>query len=345
MKRYFLLLIISLLSLNVWADVLKLKPNHPDKYIVKRGDTLWDISGKFLQHPWKWAEIWELNPQVKNPHLIYPGDVLHLIFVDGKPKLTLNRGQSRGTIKLSPKVRSEPIIEPIPTIDLKKINSFLVQNRIFYDQSEYESKPHVLAGKDGRLAGSIAGEIMYARGNFAANSSGKYAIYRLGRSYTDPETNEHLGFDGEYRGTAETIDFKDDVAKLVLTEVNTAIVAGERLVEPEQDRFYKAYFTLSEPADTINGVIIDVPRGSNRGGANDVVVINKGVDDAIVEGTVLAIYKKGESIFDKVDSSKVQLPDEKVGTIMVFRAYNKLSYALVLDAEMQVGNGYLIRNP
>jgi len=346
MKKIFLPLLVLFYSFSLYADVLQLKPNHPETYIVKRGDTLWDISGKFLKHPWKWAEIWEINPQVKNPHLIYPGDKLSLIYIDGKPRLTLNRGQSRGTVKLSPKTRKEPIIEPIPAVSLKQINSFLVNNRIFTTKDEFENSAYILAGKDEHLAGSIAGDIMYARGNFDPNSDGKYSLFALGRTYVDPDSKQVIGIDGDYVGTVETFDIKDDIAKVLITSTNRAVTAGMRLLEPEKDRDYKSNFILSEPAEDItDGRIIDVPHGARRAGANDVVVINKGLAHNIVEGNVLSIYKSGSLVNDRVSRQQVALPDEQVGYVMVFRVYDNVSYALVLESSTQVGTDYLVRNP
>ena len=130
---------------------VQLKEGHPDRYTVAKGDTLWDISGKFLSQPWKWPEIWHANPQVKNPHLIYPGDVLSLVYIDGQPRLMLNRGESRGTIKLSPQVRSTPLAEAIPAIPLEKINSFLLSNRIINTAEEFAQRPYVVAGNQERV--------------------------------------------------------------------------------------------------------------------------------------------------------------------------------------------------
>src|SRR5690606_7440243 len=168
-----------------------LRDGHPDSYTVVRGDTLWDISGKFLSKPWKWPEIWHVNPQVKNPHLIYPGDQLSLVYIDGQPRLMLNRGASRGTVKLSPHVRSTPMAEAIPTIPLEAINSFLLSNRIVDSPAAFESAPYIVAGNAERVI-SGTGDRIYARGDFAAAES-IYGIFRQGRTYLDPETEEFLG--------------------------------------------------------------------------------------------------------------------------------------------------------
>lgn len=117
---------------------VQLKDNHPERYTVVKGDTLWDISGRFLREPWKWPELWHANPQIANPHLIYPGDTLSLVYVDGQPRLVLDRGTSRGTIKLSPTVRTTPMAEAIPTIPLEAINSFLLSNRIIDTAEQFQ---------------------------------------------------------------------------------------------------------------------------------------------------------------------------------------------------------------
>mgnify|MGYP002715740889 CR=1 FL=1 len=146
----------------VQAEV-QLKDGHPDRYTVVKGDTLWDISGKFLSLPWKWPELWHANPQIENPHLIYPGDTLSLVYIDGQPRLMLNRGASRGTIKLSPKVRSTPMAEAIPTIPLEAINSFLLSNRIVNSAEEFAAQPYIVAGRqESVIAG--AGDRIYGRG-------------------------------------------------------------------------------------------------------------------------------------------------------------------------------------
>jgi len=398
MKKIVVFSLTLLLCLAVKADKLELKPNHPETYIVKRGDTLWDISGKFLKQPWKWAEIWEINPQVKNPHLIYPGVTLSLIYINGKPRLTVNRGQSRGTVKLSPKTRSEVITKPIPTVELKRVHSFLVQNRIFTSETEFAENPYILAGKDGFITGSAPGNIMYARGVFYENvpeitefitdnevaeldttvdecncdpivevdpepipeeiveliaeepiaeKYSKYGIFRLGNTYRDPRTKRILGIDGTYIGKAEVFDMpEENMAKILIQEVTREILPGDRLIEPEQDREFGSKFIISEPTDEIEGgLILDVPMGVKRAGAKEVVLINKGLSDNIIEGNILAIYQTGEIIKDRVTKKNIKLPDEQVGLVMVFKAYDNLSYALVLESEVQVGVGNLVRNP
>ncbi len=161
--RKSLVALLLLAASGLAQAQVDLREGHPDRYTVVRGDTLWDISGKFLRQPWKWPELWHANPQIQNPHLIYPGDTLSLVYVDGQPRLVLNRGESRGTIKLSPKIRSTPIAEAIPTIPLDKINSFLLANRIVDDEKTFTSAPYIVAGNAERIV-SGTGDRIYARG-------------------------------------------------------------------------------------------------------------------------------------------------------------------------------------
>src|SRR5690554_4306731 len=155
--RKTLLALVLLAAGGIAQANVELNSNHPDQYTVVKGDTLWDISGKFLRQPWKWPEIWHANPQVKNPHLIYPGDVLSLVYIDGKPRLVLNRGTG-GTIKLSPGIRKTPMAEAIPSIPLEAINSFLLSNRIIDSKEKFEDAPYVVAGSAERV---LSGHYVY----------------------------------------------------------------------------------------------------------------------------------------------------------------------------------------
>ncbi len=323
---------------------VQLKDGHPQTYTVTRGDTLWDISGKFLSQPWKWPQIWKANPQVQNPHLIYPGDVLNLVYIDGKPYIMLNRGESRGTIKLSPKVRSTPLAEAIPAIPLEKINSFLLSNRILDSDTPLQLAPYVVAGNAERVV-SGAGDRLYARGAFSGSGEGQvYGIYRQGKTYTDPQTKEVLGINADDIGTGEVVAEEGDIATLVLSRTTQEVRIGDRLL-PTEERAVSSTFMPSEPAAPIDGVILDVPRGVSQIGQLDVVTLNKGRRDGLEEGNVLAVYKTGETVRDRVTGESVKIPDERAGLLMVFRAYDRLSYGLVLNASRQLAVLDKVRNP
>ena len=321
---------------------VQLKEGHPDRYTVVKGDTLWDISGKFLSQPWKWPELWHANPQIENPHLIYPGDTLSLVYIDGQPRLMLNRGASRGTIKLSPQVRSTPMAEAIPTIPLEAINSFLLRNRIVDSAEDFNTRPYVVAGnRESVLSG--AGDRVYARGAFE-DAEQVYGIFRQGKVYIDPETREFLGVNADDIGSAEMVAEEGDIATLTLTRSTQEVRLGDRLF-PTEERAVNSVFMPSEPQTDIDGVILDVPRGVNRIGQFDVVTISKGKIDGLVEGNVLAVYKTGETVRDRITGESVKIPDERAGLLMVFRTYENLSYGLVLYASRDLALMDKVKNP
>ncbi len=341
MRKSLVALLLLAAGSLAQAEV-QLRDGHPQTYTVVRGDTLWDISGKFLSQPWKWPEIWKVNPQVQNPHLIYPGDVLNLVYIDGKPYLMLDRGASRGTIKLSPKVRSTPMAEAIPTIPLEKINSFLLSNRIVDSASELSQAPYIVAGNAERVV-SGAGDRIYARGDLPEGPQ-VYGLYRQGKSYRDPQTQEVLGINADYIGTGEVVAEEGDIATLLLRRTTQEVRIGDRLL-PTEERAISSTFVPSEPAEAIEGVILDVPRGVTQIGQFDVVTLSKGLRDGLGEGNVLAIYKTGETVRDRISGESVKIPDERAGLLMVFRAYDKLSYALVLNATRSLAVNDKVRNP
>ncbi|MCY1354458.1 spore coat assembly protein SafA [compost metagenome] len=341
MRKTLLALLLLAAGGVAQADV-QLREGHPDRYTVVKGDTLWDISGKFLREPWKWPEIWHANPQIENPHLIYPGDQLSLIYVDGQPRLVLDRGASRGTIKLSPQVRSTPMAEAIPTIPLEAINSFLLSNRIVDTPEAFEGRPYVVAGNAERVV-SGAGDRVYARGLLEPGVP-NFGIFRQGRTYLDPETQEFLGINADDIGSGNVVAEEGDITTLELNRSTQEVRLGDRLF-PTEERAINSTFMPSEPSGEVQGVILDVPRGVTQIGQFDVVTINKGQRDGLAEGNVLAVYKTGETVRDRVTGEAVKIPDERAGLLMVFRTYDKLSYGLILGATRQLAVLDKVRNP
>jgi len=337
------LLALLLVAVGGMAQAaVQLKENHPEQYTVVKGDTLWDISARFLSEPWKWPELWQANPQVENPHLIYPGDSLSLVYVDGQPRIMLNRGASRGTIKLSPTVRTTPMAEAISTIPLEAINSFLLSNRIVDSAAEFDAAPYIVAGNAERVI-SGSGDRVYGRGDFQDGIK-VYGIFRQGKTYVDPATEEFLGINADDVGTAELIDMEGDIATMMLTRVTQEARLGDRLF-PSEERAVNSTFMPSEPKEKIDGVILDVPRGVTQIGQFDVVTLNKGARDGLSVGNVLAVYKTGETVRDRVTGENVKIPDERSGLLMVFRTYDKLSYGLVLQATRSLSVMDKVRNP
>ncbi|MBX8510139.1 LysM peptidoglycan-binding domain-containing protein [Pseudomonas cichorii] len=340
--RKSLLALLLLTASGLAQAQVQLKEGHPQSYTVVAGDTLWDISGKFLREPWKWREIWRANPQVRDPDLIYPGDSLSLIYIDGQPRVVLNRAESRGTIKLSPRVRSTPTIEAIPSIPLGAINAFLISNRIVDDADQFNKAPYIVAGNAERVL-SGGGDRIYVRGNLDPDQM-SYGIFRQGKVYTDPATKEVLGINADDIGGGEVVATEGDVSTLMLQRSTQEVRLGDRLFTSEE-RAINSTFLPSAPQNAIEGLILDVPRGVTQVGVYDVVTLNKGRRDGLVEGNVLAIFKTGETVRDRVTGDQVKIPDERSGLLMVFRTYEKLSYALVLHANRSLAIMDKVRNP
>lgn len=351
MRKTLLALVLLAAGGLAQADV-ELKANHPDSYTVVKGDTLWDISGKFLRQPWKWPEIWHANPQVANPHLIYPGDRLSLVYVDGKPRIMVNRGETRGTVKLSPGIRRTPMTEAIPSIPLEAINSVLLSNRIIDSDVELRTAPYVIAGEDGRVIGGQPDRV-YVRGDIEELEN--YDIFRKGKEYRDPVTGSFLGINADYIATGKVIhradaELDDDrsgsvgVGTVDLLRTTQEVRNGDRLFATEE-RTIRSSFQLGSPKDEVSGVILDVPKGVNLVGKLDVVVVNLGLDDGVEEGHTLDIYKTGETVRDQETGQSIKVPDERSGTLVVYRAYDKLSYALVVEAGRQMRVMDKVKNP
>lgn len=340
--RKSLLALLLLAATGLVQAQVQLREGHPQRYTVVAGDTLWDISGKFLSEPWKWQEIWRANPQVHDPDLIYPGDTLTLSYVDGQPRVTLNRGASRGTVKLSPQVRSTPMIEAVPSIPLGAINAFLLSNRIVDTPEQFDRAPYIVAGNAERVLSGI-GDRIYARGDLDPAHS-VYGIFRQGKTYTDPVTQEVLGINADEIGGGEIVATEGDISTLMLQRSNQEVRLGDRLFASE-GRAINSSFLPSEPGNPINGLIIDVPRGVNQIGVMDVVTVDRGKRDGLIEGNVLAIYKTGETVRDRITGEQVKIPDERAGLLMIFRTYDKLSYGLVLNANRSLSVMDKVRNP
>jgi nucleoid-associated protein YgaU len=319
--------------------------NPPDSYVVKKDDTLWDISGRFLKHPWYWPEIWHVNKQIANPHLIFPGDVIRLVYIDGNKRLTVDRplksSPGSGTTKLEPQIYSTPVDKAIAAIPLDEINSFLSKSR-FVEEGEFESAPYVLAGTKQRLILGT-GDSLYARGKFA-NDIANYGIYRKGETYLDPETKEVLGIQVTDIGSGNMQSLKDEIATLNVTRAVKEVRVNDRLM-PNEERFIESTFFPSPPTEKVEGVIMAVEGGVAKVGMLNVVVLNRGKRENLNVGHVLAIYKRGEIVKDRIADEDVALPEERAGLLMVFQSFDKLSLALVMEADRALSVNDIVRNP
>lgn len=325
-----------------------LNPRHPETYVVQRGDTLWDIASMFLRDPWLWPEIWQINEQVANPHLIFPGDVLSLAYLgDGRPVIQLERGPQQfsgggGVERLSPRIRSQPLEEAISTIPYDAIAAFLSRPTVL-DERTLDDLPYVVAHREG-LLGS-AGRDVYARGLDDAAAGTVFNIVEQGDELVDPDTRDVLGYQGIYVGQGR-LDRTGDPATLRMIDSVQEVVVGHYVL-PEEDASPVNFFPKA-PESEIEGRIISVLSGSLLIGQYAVVVLNRGADSGLEPGHVLRAYKTGETIRDtqrRAFGEKVRLPDEPAGTMMVFRTTDRISYALVMEATSPLAVLDTVRNP
>ncbi len=315
---------------------IALAPNAPDSYVVKSGDTLWGIAKTFLRDPWYWPEIWQVNPQVQNPHLIYPGDTLRLVYIDGQPRLTLERGD---VVHVLPRLRSEPREAPIRTVPFQTVAAFMSKPSVL-TRDQVNAAGYLLASRDDHEAIS-EGNTIYARGLGAAEVGMRYTVVRIGDVLRDPDDNAVLGYNGIYTGSGR-VTRSGDPTSLLVTDSTRESEPGDKVLPSNVD--VALDFIPSPPKNNINGRIMAVTDGVTTIGQYQVVVINRGARDGLVPGNVLAVYQAGALVADqekhgflggsnKVFSEKVRLPDERSGTFMVFKTYDRLSYGLIMEAK------------
>lgn len=346
-RRIYLSLFFLLFSSFAFSGNVELNPEHPQQYTVVRGDTLWDISGKFLKYPWHWPAIWQVNTQIKNPHLIYPGDLLTLVYRNGQPVLELSRGSK--AYKMSPTVREIVLEKAIPTIPLEAIRAFLTRPQVL-DEGVLKSAPYIVASADERLI-SGAGDRVYARG--IENDDVKhFSVFSQGKVYKDFQSQEILGYEAIYKGSS-LLTTMGDPATLELRQTNKEILIGDRLLPVAEDDYEMNFFPRS-PEQEVDGNIISVFNGVSQVGQYQIVVLDRGARNGLETGHVLSVYQKGETVVDTVLSgledetyfntnkkgvdreATVDLPDEHAGVAMVFKTFEKVSYAIVMKASRAI---------
>jgi LysM repeat protein len=316
-----------------------LNPQHPDTYVVVPGDTLWDIAAMFLRDPWYWPEIWQINPQIANPHLIYPGDVLSLAFLDDGRPAVIREGGPGNTVRLSPRVRVQPLEEAIPTIPYATLRAFLSRSSLLAE-SELESLPYIVAQRESLIG--AAGNDVYVRG-IDGDAGTPYNVVHLGEPLVDPDDNTVLGYEGIFVGEG-SLRRTGDPSTLRLVATTREALIGDFIVSPEMS--LPANFLPRAPEANVDGRIISVVDGISLIGQYQVVVLNRGARHGIEPGHVLRAFRAGEEIVDRVRGrEKVQLPDEPAGTIMVFRSFDRMSYALVMEATSELHVLDKIANP
>lgn len=334
-KPIISLLLALGLSAPAFADTLALREDAPQRYVVKRGDTLWDISAKYLKTPWKWPLLWHMNQEeIRNPHLIFPGETLVLDMVDGQPVL---RREGTRDVKLSPRVRTEQLDAAINTIPAKMIEPFLARPLLLDDPAEYAAAPRIVAGQDNRVILSGT-DIAYAQG---LDAGGTWQSYRLGRTLTDPDTKEVLGYELNYGGELN-VKKLDTISTLVVTKVAEEVLVNDRLMKRNQTPILQ-YAPHEAPAG-LQGRVISAHNGVNEIGQNYNVVINRGQRDGIEVGHVFGIFRAPRMI-EIAAKQLMPLPTEQVGQLIVYRVFNKAAYALVVTATQPVIVGDRIAKP
>ncbi len=328
-----------LLSGSLLAADPALNPAHPERYVVVKGDTLWDISARFLRDPWRWPDVWYVNPQIANPHLIYPGDVVVLSYLDGRPVLSVERGS---TVRLSPRMRTEPIDQAIPAIPLDAIQQFLTRPYVL-DGPEIDRTPYVVSFGEEHLRGST-GLNAYVRG-IDNEDNGSYELVRPGQAYRDADTGELLGYEALFVANVEVTRQGDPATVRILDNELEANV-GDRLLSGVEEQPMETFYPKA-PDQEISGSIISVLGGISEIGQFNVVVIDRGADDGLQQGDVLAIDRRGAVVRDTVrkGSAPVRLPDEQAGLMLVFRVFPRVSFGLVMHATRTMNVFDRVRNP
>ena len=319
------------------GDPVPLADGHPNEYVVQVGDTLWDIAGTFLKDPWYWPEIWYVNPDIVNPHLIYPGDVIGLVYIDGQPRLTNVRAS---TFRLSPQARVTPLTEAIASIPYEDVAAFL-SSGVILEKNQADSLPYLLKTRGDHLIASAGNEI-YVRGLTDTNPGARYKLVTIGDPLHDPDDNRLIGYQGIPVGDGR-LRRGGDPATVALTDTSMEAKPGDRLL-PEEDDIPLNFFPRA-PSQQIDGRIISVVGGVSQIGQYMVVVTNRGTNHGVSVGDVLTVFQTGEEVEDRFGGGKVILPEEEAGTVMVFKTFDRISYGLVMEATQAIHVHDTIRNP
>ncbi|MCW5633157.1 MAG: LysM peptidoglycan-binding domain-containing protein [Rubrivivax sp.] len=334
----------------------ELAPNAPDSYTVQRGDTLWGISSIYLKRPWRWPELWGMNlEQIRNPHLIFPGQVLVLEKLGDRARLAVGQGIP-GTVRLSPRVRSETLDNgAIAAIPLHLIGPFLAEAAVF-ETNELDKAPRIVATQEGRVMVS-RGETAYVRGDLAGARD--FRLFRELKPLVDPETREILGYEGRYVGTAEMVAAEGTMAvpggggaaiavpaTFRVTSSRLEAGVGDRL-SPVPQQELVAYVPRS-PDKPVDGRIVSIYGDGLKAGQNQVVALNRGSRDGLERGHVLALWRAGRMAVDTTTPGQrtaMRLPDERHGLLFVFRTFERVSYALILNVQDPVEAGDRFTQP
>lgn len=355
LNKIILTLFLTVAIAGVRADTVTINPDHPDRYVVVKGDTLWDIAGRFLSEPWRWPEIWKVNPQIENPHLIYPGDMVSLTYEDGSPVLTVKRGAGAGArggarrVKLSPTIRVYDDEEAIPSIPIDAIRHFLSRPLVIYDEEEMDSMPYIVSSYQQHLVAG-KGNRVYIKGLSENSGQGTYSIYRKGPVYE--KDGKVIGYEALYVGEA-VVEQYGNPSTATVTQSSREVLNGDRLI-PLSEKDISRDFIPHQAGSTVLGNIISVIDGLSEIGQYQTVVVDLGESDGMETGTVLGIYQSGKVVIDRTGArsewplantgigeylgtpkgrgEELELPEEFAGVLMVFRTYDRISYGIVMES-------------
>lgn len=318
-------------------DASPINEGIPDRYVVRKGDTLWDISSHFLKDPWLWPEVWHVNPKIRNPHLIYPGDVIALTWQDGKPRITIEGAEGEppppppstnlNTVKLSPTAREQQLKRAIDTIPKSAISAFLTRPFIL-DNETLQNAPFIVSNYGDNII-SGEGAKIYVR-PVLDTSTISFNIVRKGRKYIDPDTNKFLGYEAVNLGNAKLVRLGDP-ATMIVTTAYKEILKGDLLIPTEIEEIDLNFFPRA-PDNDVAGRIISVAEGVQKIGQYDIVVLNKGANSGLEPGHVLEVHQQGELVKSPRGRHKIRLPEERAGLLMIFKPYKDISYGLVMEA-------------
>ena len=333
-----LVLLSGLLSVPVFADTLRLRDDAPQRYVVKKGDTLWAISGKFLKSPWRWPELWQMNKQeVKNPHWIYPGEVLVLASCDGKP--CLKRERDIGvTGKLHPQIRTENLDgQAVTTLPMSIIRPFLTRPLVI-EKDAMLTNPRVVAGPENRVM-MAEGDKVYVvdLDKHQGQAGSQWQAYRPGKALIDPSVPEDkksgshiLGYEAVYLGDASTLAVAE-VSTLKLTNSVQEVMFGDRLTPGDAET--SAAFVPHEVGEDFKGRVISAVGGVSEAGQYSVIVLNRGGKQGVERGHVVGLYKAGRLVKKETKGEPDRYtPSEQYGVAMIFRVFENVSYALVMES-------------
>ena len=299
-----------------------------ERYVVKKGDTLWDIAATFLNEPWRWKEIWKANKSIENPNIIFPGDVLVLAHIDGKPVL---KSLKRETVYLKPSVRVEDITNAIPPISPGAIKPFY-QSSLITTSLEIESSPYIVDGLNDRLVGGKGVE-MYVRG-LKETTESEYHIYRAGRELIHPLTGEKLGFEAIDIGNAKLIS-PGDPAKVMITSSREGVEVNDRLKPINDFKALPFFFPSTHPDVNVKSIIFRSNRKTPELGKLDIVTLAFGEREGVKPGQVFKVVS-GAKVRKDYKNEDFQIPQEQIGLVMVLRVFEKVSYGIITNASRQI---------